>query len=257
MSQPPITSSQLSPDTGTSFPISPVAGNQFLLTADIVSGSPAVATYHAGNYIWTGSAWISRPTSTTGAWGWNDMRGDIVINTAVPGTAPDFVEFRNGLFAWAFDSASTEYAYVSFHVLHDYVQGTDLYPHIHWSHNNATPGSTTVRWAIDYSLARGYEFETFPAPTTITLDDAVGAQYSHHIREGTPAESGGSPLISTIIDGTNIEPDTIILMRIARLGGATEDTFADDAFIFEVDLHYQSYVQSVTPERNRPFTVLP
>jgi len=257
MAQPPIQSFQISPGTGTSFPVSPSVGNQFLLTADIASGSPLVATYLAGNYVWDGAEWISRPSSSASNWGWNDLRGHIDVNTAVPGTAPDWEIVRDNVFAWAFAPASLEQAYVSFHFNHDYVPGTDIYPHLHWTHNDASPGSTSVRWVMEYTIARGYEFEAFPATTTITLDDAVAGQYIHHIREGTPNETGGSPPISTIIDGTNIEADTMVLMRIYRDGAATEDDFASDAFLLEVDLHYQSYVQSVTPERNRPFTIFP
>ena len=180
MSQPPIRSSQISPDSGTSFPVSPTTGNEFLLTADITVGSPLVATHLDGWYIYNGTDWISRPKSSAANWGWNDYMWT-GLEISGPNSPPSLDVFRDGIRAWAFDSGSVEQGWSYIHVLHDYVPGTDLYPHVHWSHNNATPGSTFVRWVFEYSIARGYELDTFAASTSLTIDGNAGVQYAHHI----------------------------------------------------------------------------
>ena len=177
--------------------------------------------------------------------GWNDLTvGGLAVETK-GSDPPDLAELRNGmyLFAFAGTGATVEQAFTSFHILHDYKAGTKLYPHVHWTHNTATP-SGDVHWQLDYIVAKGHDLGTFGAPTTITLTDTALPQYTHQIIETTEGNA---------ISSTNIEPDTVILFRLYRDPANGSDTFENDAFLVQLDLHYESDGRK-TNEKTSPFT---
>ena len=226
-------------ESGDSLPWNPAprAGRQFLLTED-------TPTHLKGFYLYDGVKWISKPNSSEGIGGWNDyLAPGIQLETGSPSTAPVLRQLRDGIMMYAFDPIQMNQAWSSIHILHDYIPGTNLFPHIHWTCNNASP-SGTVRWGIEYTLAQGYDLGAFGATQTIILEPSVGNQYSHHITETLDIDS---------IDGSNIDHDTVVLFRIFRDGLHANDTFADDAFLLYMDFHYQSD-GSLTIERNAPFT---
>lgn len=161
--------------------------------------------------------------------------------------APDFAEFRNGLFLYAFGGtgALVEEAHFNVHILHDIKPGSNPTVHIHWAHNVAsgsyTPDTNDVKWQLDYSYSHGYGAGTYPAPTTLTTTQTAGAQYEHHITDD-----------DDMIITDSLEPDGVLLCRVYRDPADAADTFEFDASIIQVDIHYQ-IGQIGTPERNRPF----
>ena len=177
--------------------------------------------------------------------GWNDflMPGVNLPRTAA--NAPAIATFQDNIKALAFQNAGNQprETWSLIHILHDYRTGTKIFPHIHWSHNNATP-SGDVKWQIEYSVAKGHSGGAFPAATTISLIQTAGAQYTHHIIETSTDDA---------IAATNVEPDTVIMFRLFRDSGDDADTFADDAFLLFFDIHFQSDL-TLTNEKVRPFT---
>lgn len=164
------------------------------------------------------------------------------FNLAKGASAPDLAEFRDGLFANAFAGTGgvTEQAFFSVHIRHGYKDDSVPTFHIHWGHNQVSP-SGNVKWFIDVSIAKGYGVGTYPSPTTLSTVQTAPAQYVHEITDDD----------DMALSATNLEPDTVILGRIYR--DPTADTFEADAFVFQVDLHYQRD-KIGTPERNRPFS---
>jgi hypothetical protein len=158
---------------------------------------------------------------------------------------PKLVEFRNGIYLTAFTGVgvTVEESWTSFHILHEYESGSKVYPHIHWTHNNASPSGDVV-WKMDYSVSKGHSGGTFPSPTTISLQETAGPQYTHHVIETIEGNA---------IPSTDLEPDSLIIARIYRDPTDANDTFEDDAFLLNVDLHYESD-GSLTNEKVRPFT---
>lgn len=157
--------------------------------------------------------------------------------------APDFAELRDGLFFNAFDGAgvTTEQAFFTIHVLHDIRPGSAPTFHVHWTHNNASP-TGAVKWNLDYSIAKGYGTEIFAAPTTLSVVSSAGAQYTHHITDDD----------EMAITSGSFEPDSLILCRLYRDPTDSEDTFSADAFLLQVDMHYEVAAFG-TEDRNRPF----
>ena len=156
-------------------------------------------------------------------------------------SAPGIAELRDGLFLPAFDGAATaEQGFFTVHILHGIKPASTPTFHIHWTHNQAAPSGDVV-WNIDYSYAKGYGAGAFPAPTTLSTTSTAAAQYVHVI-----TDDDDMPV------DVSVEPDAVLLCRIYRDPTDVADTFAADAFLVNVDMHYER-TRVGTPERNRPF----
>lgn len=156
--------------------------------------------------------------------------------------APDLAEYRDGIFLYGFagTGAIVEEGMFTLHFLHDIHPDHTPTFHIHWTHNNASP-SGDVKWQLDYTYSHGYSAGTYGAPTTLSVTQTAGAQYTHHI-----TDDDAMPV------SVDFEPDGMLLCRIYRDPADVADTFADDAFLIGVDMHYR-VGQIATYERNRPF----
>lgn len=160
---------------------------------------------------------------------WDDYVGDLNGSRASGATQPNWAVFRGGLYGHEFSASSMNEVWINLHIKHDYKQGTKIYPHVHWSTNNATP-SGTVRWGIEYSIAKGFDQQAFPATTTVYVEQAASAQYQHMITEVSDADA---------IAPTNTEVDSIIMIRLFRDAAHANDTATYTSFGLYVDLHYQ------------------
>ena len=179
--------------------------------------------------------------------GWQDWIGFGFIAPSSAASRPDFIAFQNGIYAWAFDDTTPQELWTNIHITHDWIIGSDVYPHVHWSHTTTpTSPNSTVRWGIEYTLAHGYSTAQFPTTTTIYIEQDVDgyAARTHHIAEVT---------MGNVIPGASLEIDTVVLVRIFRDAGHVNDTLTGDAFLHFVDFHYQSD-GALTVERNAPFS---
>ena len=116
---------------------------------------------------------------------------------------------------------------------HSYKEGSDIYPHIHWTpHSRGTAeDGASVGWKVDYSIAN--IGDAFPASTTLDLSDTVsGADDKHEI------------ISSTAITGTGLKISHIIMLRIYRSDTGTDDTWAgttadQSPVLLEFDIHFE------------------
>ncbi len=178
-----------------------------------------------------------------GAAGWDDMIGSLAAGNTTNTNDPTWAAFRGGVYAWRFSATVLNEIWISFHINHEYSPDTVIYPHIHWSTAGTNTG--TVRWGIEYTVAKGYDRDTFPAPTTIYLEQAAsGTAYRHMIVEASLANA---------IPTTHLETDSIVMMRVFRDGAHANDTCTDPAFGLFCGLHFQKQAFS-TPNKNYPFS---
>jgi hypothetical protein len=138
-------------------------------------------------------------------------------------------------------AANDHYGPIKIHIPHDWVPGSDLYIHTHWSHNGSDiSGSISVRYL--YTYAKGHSQANFHAEKTLAL--TVGSlsivntpALSHRIDEIQLSVSGGS---ASLLDTDLVEPDGLILLHFdvptipLITGGAAKP------FIHYVDCHYLS-----------------
>ncbi len=159
-------------------------------------------------------------------------------------SAPTLKTFRDGIQQAAFSgSGPLEEGFFEIHMLHGLRAASPVSFHIHWAHIIGAP-TGDVKWNIECSFARGYEAGTFPSSTTLSTVQTAGAQYAHHITDDDDMVIGPS---------VELEPDSVIIGRVYRDSSDAEDTFANDAFLLHVDIHYQR-TSIGTLERNRVFS---
>jgi hypothetical protein len=176
--------------------------------------------------------------------GWNDLVQDVTVRTG--SNAPSPTIFIGGISAYEFSPTTMNECFVNFHMRHDYIAGTMVYPHVHWSHNTDAAG--VVRWGFEYTLARRNDSTgvvTFASPSTLYIEHtvALGETYQHHVNEA--ADGAG-------IAGTDLQEDAIIICRVFRDATHINDTYPDPIHLLTVDIHYECNTLS-TPLRVPPF----
>jgi len=141
---------------------------------------------------------------------------------------------------------SGEYAFTAndlvdfvFHIPHDYVPGTDIYFHIHWSHNGTAISGNAV-FDVFHTYAKGHNQANFPAEklvsvTYTTTDITTTPQYRHRIDEVIVS---GATATATLMARGVLEPDGVFkgAMRLNTLPSITGGSL----FVHTMDLHYQS-----------------
>jgi len=181
-------------------------------------------------------------------YGWQDMVGHVMPKTSGVGT-PTRTVYSGNIYDYAF--IANDQTDFSFHIPHDYAPGTDLYFHLHQSHNG-TNISGTVEWTIYTTYAKGHNQANFPveiAPlvTYATVDLATTPQRRHRIDE--IQFSAASPS-ATQLDTDDIEPDGIIIITCKMTTAPT--VTAGSWFLHFTDLHYQSKDPFATTKNKAP-----
>lgn len=143
------------------------------------------------------------------------------------GTAPTITVLQSGLRYWAFSAAATNEVIRFLSLPFDYAEGTDIYPYVTWTTGGTNTG--VARFGMEYTFAKGYSQATLPANSTIYVETA-GSGIA--LRPVTSEWSA--------ITGTDIEPDTILLVRFFRDGAHANDTQSDTTFLLDFGIHYQS-----------------
>lgn len=248
-------------------------GNEYFLTmCSVATSNSAIPTYFAGNVA--GSAGIATYTATVGngidyfrnltvagtakvndflvlpktsgkgikvdtttpTFGWHDLIGEITPKASGSG-APSRTLYRGNIYDFAF--INNDVCDLTYHIPHDYVPGSDMYIHVHWSHNG-TAISGNVVFTFYYTYSKGHNQATFPADKNITItynttNIATTPQYQHRIDEAVFTSAGGS---ATLLDNSLIEVDGLILamIKVTTLPTITGGSL----FIHTVDVHYQS-----------------
>lgn len=174
--------------------------------------------------------------TTSPTYPWHDIIGAVLPDPG-GGTAPARAVYRSGVYGYRFIN-NDECDFI-FHIPHDYAVGTDLFWHLHWSHNGTNiSGTFTASCSVTYS--KGHNQDLFAAPVTSTItyntvDITTTPQYRHRIDE--VQLSAASPSASQI-DTDNIEIDGLVLisLQITSIPSVT----GGNVFIHTGDLHYQS-----------------
>lgn len=174
--------------------------------------------------------------------GWRDLVAP--FSTTSPGAAaPTINTLANGIRLYRFDTGDSVHA--SYHVDHDYAEGTGAYHHIHWFPETAIPAGNTVTWRISYVVAKGHaQGESMLAARSsfdVTYTSPVGGTIAgnHIVTEASDAQA-------YVLK----EPDTVILAEIQLLS----KTFAGNVYGIQADLHYLSD-REVTVSKKPDFNV--
>lgn len=181
----------------------------------------------------------------TPTYGWHDLHSTIHTDPGSP-LAPTFETYRGQIKGRSFDL--NDEAFVEFHIPHDYVMGSNIFIHAHWSHNSTLVTGGSVTWGFELVYAKGHNQAAFGNPVIVTVADyASTTQYQHMVAEVMFTSPTGSAVSLPVND---IEIDGVIMCRffldsndMTVSGGGVPNPF-----VHFVDLHYQS---TNAPTKNR------
>lgn len=231
--------------------------------ADGPSGYIAQAAEPAGGYLWYDTDRTPTPVNLQAASGvtidktsglgikvdiasptfpWADLIGTMVVDEAGANSAV-LATYRGG--------SVREYRFgagdkidLRYHLPHDYAPGTDIYIHVHWSHNGtAITGTGTFSGTVAATYAKGHQQASFGAEVSVTISNTnitTGntPQYWHRIEEVQLSNNGGT---GGKLDTSLLEVDGLLLVNFTldTLPTITGGTTAE-LFIHAIDIHYQS-----------------
>ncbi len=174
----------------------------------------------------------------TPTFGFADIIGD-QFSKNTGGTRPTLTTYNGAVQAWLFGVADE--AYISYHIPHDYVAGTEIFLHIHWSHiaTTVTGGTVTFKATSIYAKAHNQApFQSVPAVGTF-IGTSSTVQYQQILSE---ASYSASTPTGIQVDQDGLEPDGVIEMtfevdanNLTVSGGPVPDVF-----VHFVDIHYQT-----------------
>ncbi len=182
--------------------------------------------------------------TTTPTFGFADIIGDqFSKNTGA--TKPTLIAYNGAVDGWQF--ANGDEAFMSFHIPHDYVAGTDIHLHIHWSQNaaGATGGTVdfkyTAIYAKGHNQASGSTFTATPITATfssIDINDGASGlnQYQQFLTEVTISAAAAT---AALFDRDDFEPDGVIELTFEMVTTNLTGT-PSLPFVHFVDIHYQT-----------------
>ena len=181
-------------------------------------GSPAIAALYQALGL---TGLILDATTRTSV-----QREAIIQPLPITNAAPGVVTVvSGGMKSFGFDGgASTEELFYHCDVQHDYIAGGDMIFHVHWMPATATGGD--VKWQIEYQWVEAGA--TWPAPTTLAGTTAAGTT------------AWADKRTDFTIPGAGHTYNSRIMVRLFRNPVDAADTYAGDAVLSSVGMHYQA-----------------
>lgn len=184
--------------------------------------------------------------TTTPTFGFADLLGDqFSKNTGA--TKPTLAAHNGAVQAWQFGNGDE--AYMTYHIPHDYVIGTDIFLHVHWDQTSTTATGGTIdfkyfaEYAKGHNQASGSTFTATPITATfssININDGASGlnQRQQHLTEVIISAASAT---AALFDRDDLEPDGVIELTFEMdANNLTDSVTVLDPFIHYVDIHYQT-----------------
>ncbi|MDP2060971.1 MAG: hypothetical protein U1C58_10295 [Flavobacteriaceae bacterium] len=163
---------------------------------------------------------------------WDDLRVSMDKGSSSASLAYSPGESSGGQIWYFRDNAGLETLSFQVQIPHGYKEGTNIYPHLHWTPLASRSGN--VEWNLDYTWVN-YDPDTplsFPSTTTSTA--IATGPFTARTHLITPLTTGNTGLI-----GTGKKVSSILICRLWRNSNNLADTYGDDAGLLSFDFHYQ------------------
>lgn len=161
-------------------------------------------------------------------YGWNDNVQWFSSARGRGTSEPVWEDMGNGHYSYNFTPGDE--LFVHFHVLHDYKQGTNAYPHIHFIVDQVMTAGEEITWRFGYVISRGHQ-----QGESLTVSETVfDMTYT-----ATGSEIAGEHIILECSDLQAfdlIEPDAIVMARV----NLVSENVSGNIFGIMCDLHYQT-----------------
>lgn len=167
---------------------------------------------------------------------WQNLRGQVDLSGV--GNPPTMSAY-NGVPIMAFSHGIVQVAPVTLHMPHDYVAGSDIYPHGHIFVASANTG--VIRWGFTMLWANEYDAADWASPPRADQKfQSLGTTYVEYTVRATDQDAQIVVSTPTPISLPLLQPDAVLLMSVFRDGTHVNDTYPDQVFLTYVDLYYQS-----------------
>ena len=153
----------------------------------------------------------------------DDLRFPAIPGLMNPVTAKPDYDYTN--MGFLFDPGAIESVYIIAQMPHDWVAGSFIYPHVHWSPTTTNTGD--VYWVMNYKWTNIDAVDAGSVSVRTIIQAGAGTAYTHQYAEFT---SG--------IDGTGKTTSSILSIQIYRKANDAADTYTGDALLKEFDIHY-------------------
>jgi hypothetical protein len=176
-------------------------------------------------------------SGVTSDFGWHDLIGNL-YNVNEDLNSAQYNTYRGGIRSYQFIEGHE--AFVNFHMPHDYLPGSEIYIHVHWSHNSAVVTGGTATWVFETMYSKGHNQAAFQVPILISvIQSASLIPYQHMIAETVASVDGGS---GVLLDTLDLETDGILQCRLYLDSNdiSTSNATIVNPFAHFVDIHYQS-----------------
>ena len=135
-----------------------------------------------------------------------------------------------GIYGHHFDKTKTEDLFFEVQMPHAWKEGTDLYPHVHWTVKGSDLGSKKVRWGFEYAWVN--VGDTFSNTTFLYAEDPIAPVGTVGSKEHVISSFGS-------MNGTGKTLSSMLLCRVWRDGSHSNDDYSDKAIMLQFDFHYQ------------------
>lgn len=174
----------------------------------------------------------------TPSYPWHDMTGNLHVDED-DANAPKFALYKGTRIKVRQFLPTTTEGLIEFHLPHDYVIGTPIYVHVHWSHISPLVTGGSVTWGFEFTYAKGHDQAPFGNVATIAIVSTASLTPEQHIISETIASSSGGS--ATTLDTDQLEVDGVISGAIyLDSNDITSSGAVPDPFVHFVDFHYQS-----------------
>lgn len=198
------------------------AGNPVIGLPDLISTPRKFGTETDHTLFEANGTAVSVGAATT----WNDINKSL-LPLSVGVNVPPIVAVNGAthLKVRAFNGTATVNELgEGLEILHDYKEGTDITPHIHWSATDASAGN--VKWQLAYMWVN--RDGTFTGETVISVTVAASGVAWKEQRTNFPA-----------ISGTGKQIGSRFQFVLFRDPSDAADTYAQPAAAFDFGIHYE------------------
>jgi hypothetical protein len=166
-------------------------------------------------------------TNASITFGWDDLNFPALSLAKSAANAPNqgLILASGSIEGLLFDGVNkVNEVYSSGEILHNYKQGSDLYPHVHWMASTAASGNVT--WFLEYDVVS--VLGVYSAPKTMNITQSTtSVAWVHHMAE-FPA-----------INGTGLTIGSQIIFRLYRNATDPTDTYGANVALLSFGIHYQ------------------
>lgn len=160
---------------------------------------------------------------------WKDIQYSISSGKVGAANVPTWSTFISPMSEYTF-AVNDTIDLGSQEIIHEYKEGTDLTPHIHWVLNGAAGGTARkIQWQIDYTWCVPGSSTWTTSSKTVEITTAASAADKTHYLSNFPVISGTGVTI-----GTQLK---IKLTRIAKSAGGSDPT--GNPFVLQVGVHVE------------------